>query len=113
MIAGRATYHDRPLPVGQIVSIYRNAIRLKSSLSRKNILFPFFVKIWFSPVIPPPPGGAYRGRHGRWKRGAVAVRVFSASCVDESILADGEVVRSRSPDAGIKSAGDEPAGDGG
>jgi hypothetical protein len=30
------------------------------------------------------------------------VRVLSASCADESILADGEIVRSRSPDAGIK-----------
>jgi len=30
------------------------------------------------------------------------VRVLSASCADESILAYGEIVRSRSPDAGIK-----------
>ena len=41
------------------------------------------------------------------------VRVLSASCADESSLAYGEIVRSRSPDAGIKLAGDEPAGDGG
>jgi hypothetical protein len=32
---------------------------------------------------------------------------------DEAIDADGEIVWSRSPDAGVKFAGDEPAGDGG
>jgi hypothetical protein len=42
------------------------------------------------------------------------VRVLSASCADESILADGEIVRSRSPDAGIKPlAGRFAGGDGG
>ena len=39
-----------------------------------------------------------------WRRDAMAVRVLSAfRCADEGIIADGEIVRSRSPDAGIKS----------
>jgi len=39
--------------------------------------------------------------------------MLSASCADESILAYGEIVRSRSPDAGIKRLRDEREGDGG
>jgi hypothetical protein len=41
------------------------------------------------------------------------VRVLSASCADESISTDGEIVWSRSPDAGIKFADDDAASDGG
>jgi hypothetical protein len=41
------------------------------------------------------------------------VRVLSASCADESISTDGEIVWSRSPDAGIKFADDDSASDGG
>ena len=62
---------------------------------------------------PASTGGAYRDRHGRGKRDAVDVRMLSVSCADESILADGEIVRSRSPDAEIKSADDSSSGDGG
>src|SRR5262245_22814719 len=59
-------------------------------------------------IVSPRPAstrGAYRDRHGRGKRDAVDVRMLSASCADERIVADGEIVRSRSPDAGIKPCG--------
>jgi hypothetical protein len=41
------------------------------------------------------------------------VRVLSASCADESILADGEIVESRPPDAGVKLRVTNMRGDGG
>jgi hypothetical protein len=43
----------------------------------------------------------------------VDVRVLSASSADESIITDGEIVRSRSPDAGIKLRVTKTRGDGG
>jgi hypothetical protein len=53
-----------------------------------------FPKIMFLSAHPVSPGGAARDRHGRWRRDAVAVRLFSArlSRADESSFADGEGV---------------------
>jgi hypothetical protein len=39
---------------------------------------------------PASTGGAYRDRHGRWKRGAVDVKLFSGrEPADEDIFTDG------------------------
>jgi len=46
-------------------------------------------------------GGAYRDRHGRWVRDAMDAGVSQGVRHD----ADGEIVWSRSPDAGIEPAG--------
>jgi hypothetical protein len=52
-----------------------------------------FPKIVFLFSHPVSPGGAARDRHGRWRRDAVAVRLFSAlRRADESSFTDGEGV---------------------
>jgi len=63
---------------------------------------------------PASARGAYRDRHGRWKRDAVDVRVLKRadSARTKAFLADGKGVWSWSPDAGIKFAGDDPVSDG-
>ena len=63
-------------------------------------------------IVSPRPAstrGAYRDRHGRGKRDAVdAVRATT-----KRASAYGEIVRSRSPDAGIKPRVTKTRGDGG
>jgi hypothetical protein len=58
---------------------------------------------------PAPERGALRDRHGRWARDAMD----AAMCETNALPADGEVVWSWRPDAGVKFAGDDPANDGG
>ena len=48
-----------------------------------------------------PLRGALRGRHERWGRGAMDVQ----AALTNAAGADGEIVRSRSPDAGIQPLG--------
>jgi len=54
---------------------------------------------------PASPRGALRESSWTWRRGAVAARYRSASCVDERCFADGQAVWSWHPDAGVKFAG--------
>jgi hypothetical protein len=82
------------------------ASRAKTSIfpDHFNLIFPvqsptqkystsIFPKFVFLSPHPDSPGGAARDRHGRWKRDAVDVRVFSARMrAGESSLADGEIV---------------------
>jgi hypothetical protein len=73
-----------------------------------------FRKFMISSTHPVSTRGAYRDRHGRGRRGAVdAAGVQRACAPTNASAAYGEIVRSRSPDAGIKLADDESAGDGG
>ena len=73
-----------------------------------------FRNYMFFSARPASIGGAYRDRHGRGRRDAVdAADVQRACAPTNTSAAYGEIVRSRSPDAEIKPACDEPAGDGG
>jgi len=78
-MAGRMPLHPGHFcPTGKSASFYRKQLSLMSSLRRKNVPLPFFVKTWFSPRIPLHPRGALRDRHERWRRDAV-----DASCAKD------------------------------
>jgi hypothetical protein len=82
--------------------------------SREKYSSSVFRKYMVFSTHPVATRGAYRDRHGRGRRGAVdAADVQRAYAPTNSSAAYGEIVRSRSPDAGIKLADDESAGDGG
>jgi hypothetical protein len=49
-----------------------------------------------------PERGAYRDRHERWVWDAMAATASGAKALDETLVADGEVVWSWRPDAGVK-----------
>jgi hypothetical protein len=74
-----------------------------------------------SPPVPPPSGGAYRDRNGRWERDAMNVRVFQArfAAPTKTSFTYGEIVWSRSPTLlilptlGSSFAGDDLRSDGG
>jgi len=55
---------------------------------------------------PVPTRGALRGRHGRWKRDAVASGAIF--CATNDAIADGEIAWSWRPDAGAKFVGYDP-----
>ena len=63
----------------------------------------------YLPAIPHPKEGRTR-RHERWAREAMDAFGFARRAEEK---ADGQVVWSRSPDAGIKPADDDSTGDGG
>jgi hypothetical protein len=88
-------------PTGKSLRFIGSGKRLMSSLRPENIVLPFFGKICCLTSVPLRSRGALRGRHERWRRDAVDVSAQQASAFD----ADGEIVRSRSPDAEIKSCG--------
>src|SRR6185312_15886942 len=75
----------------------------------KNISLPFFRTLWLSSHIPLPIEGRFAivtnvGRGMRWTRRLQLTSEAEArqSHLAETGCADGEVVWSRSPDAGIK-----------
>jgi hypothetical protein len=62
---------------------------------------------------PVPTRGALRGRHERWVRDAMDAAASGARAQTNEVEADGKIVWSWRPDAGVKSVGIFPAGDGG
>ena len=57
---------------------------------------------------PASTGGAYRDRHGRWKRDAVDEEMFQRALARRRMHPLGrEGVWSRPPDAGVKPEGDD------
>ena len=60
-------------------------------------------------AVPFPIRGAFRDRHERWELDAMDALVCETKHTD----ADGKAVWSWRPDAGVKSLGDDPKGDGG
>jgi hypothetical protein len=76
-----------------------------SSPSRKKIPLSFFQKLMFSSVHPASLRGAFRDRHGRWARDAMACSGWRARFAGgRPAWQDGEVVWSWRPDAGVKFA---------
>jgi hypothetical protein len=99
------SYKHARCPTGKSLRLIRIYVKPPAKKYPSSI----FPKIMIVSAHPASAGGAYRDRHGRRKRDAVdAVRATT-----KRASAYGEIVRSRSPDAGIKLADDEFAGDGG
>ena len=110
----RASASERPCaivrddcpPDGQITSPNRNRVKPRAQKHLASVLQKYVV-VWRA--SRPRQRGA--SRSSRTLRAGCGGRrdVQRAWRVDEDIPADGEVVRSRSPDAGIKPACDEHA----
>ena len=82
----------------------------KSSLRRKNIPLPLFRNQCFDPRVPLPPGGAFGQSPQTLERDAMDAIDLARRAMSSRTS---EAARSRSPDAGIKSADISSAGDGG
>jgi hypothetical protein len=104
-IAGRRPGRG-DLPVGKNFRISENAVK---PLSQKYSGFQKTQISFITPPSRPTPKGRFAivtdvGGGMRWTR---------MRCKTGSVGADGEVVWSRHPDAGVRSAGKYPAADGG
>src|SRR6185312_873861 len=80
----------------------------------KNITLSFFRNMWLSLAYPASARGAYRDRHGRWKRDAVDAWVVSALVArTKQSWRTAKACGPGPPMLGSSFAGDGPQSDGG